>query len=97
MRTVILFCLAFIFATAVIAAEEGFTTYILGISEPVTKDKIKQAKADIKKAGGEVTNEITLGMHALIVSLPSDRVQALDNKDYIGFMEKDQIVHALEQ
>lgn len=29
-------------------------------------------------------------MHALIVSLPSDSVQALDAKDYIGFIEKDQ-------
>lgn len=70
---------------------EGFTDYIIGLSSPVTKDKIKKAKADIEKAGGKVLNEISLGMHGLIVSLPSDLVQTFDAKDYVDFVEQDQV------
>lgn len=36
-------------------------------------------------------NEITLGMHAIIVSLPSDQVQSFDSKDYVDFIEQDQV------
>lgn len=61
------------------------------MSNPVTKEKIKKAKADIEKAGGKILSEITLGMHGFVVSLPSDLVQSLDNKDYIDFVEEDQI------
>ncbi|KAI8049375.1 hypothetical protein BDF21DRAFT_433267, partial [Thamnidium elegans] len=95
MRSVILFCLVLIFTSFVFAAEDGFTDFIIGLSSPVTKDKIKKAKADIEKAGGKILSEITLGIHGFVVSLPSDLVQSLDNKDYIDFIEEDQIAHAL--
>jgi hypothetical protein len=43
------------------------------------------------KSGGKVLHEITLGMTGLVVALPSDLVQAFDSKDYVDFIEEDQL------
>ncbi|CAO3623708.1 unnamed protein product [Mucor hiemalis] len=97
MRTFVLCCLALIFAASVVfAAEDGSTDYIVGLSKPVTDEKIKRAKKDIEKSGGKVKFEITLGMQGLVVSFPSDLVQALESKDYVDFIEEDKLVHALQ-
>ncbi|KAI8875669.1 hypothetical protein K501DRAFT_202119, partial [Backusella circina FSU 941] len=64
----------------------GFTDYIVGITGG---DKIQKAKMDIEQAGGKVLHEISLGFNGLVVSLPSDQLQAFDAKDYIDFMEED--------
>ncbi|KAI9021027.1 hypothetical protein CLU79DRAFT_754774 [Phycomyces nitens] len=78
----------------VVSAEEGFTDYIVAFKKPVTDDKIKKARADVKAAGGKIIYEIKTGSRGLIVSLPDEHVSALDNKDYVDYMEKDQEVHA---
>lgn len=97
MRALVLLCLALIFtASVVFAAEDGFASYIIGLSEPVTDKKIKEAKKDIEKAGGKVNFEITLGMHGLVVSFPTDLVQAFEAKDYVDFIEEDKLFHALQ-
>lgn len=43
----------------------------------------------MKKLGGKVNFEITLGMHALAVSLPSNQFQTFQQEDYIDFIEED--------
>ncbi|KAL0095107.1 hypothetical protein J3Q64DRAFT_1094290 [Phycomyces blakesleeanus] len=78
----------------VVSAEEGFTDYIVAITKPVTDEKIKKARADVKAAGGKIIYEIKTGSRGLIVSLPDEHVSALDNKDYVEYMERDQEVHA---
>jgi hypothetical protein len=47
------------------------------------------ARADVEKAGGIVLHEITLGMQGMIVSLPSNQLQAFENKGYVDFIEQD--------
>ncbi|KAG2189665.1 hypothetical protein INT46_010848, partial [Mucor plumbeus] len=90
MRSILLFCLIIIFASSLtLAAEEGFTDFIIALSKPVTKDKLEKAKADIKKAGGKINHEITLGLEGFAVSLPADQITAFDQKDYIDFVEED--------
>ncbi|OBZ85983.1 hypothetical protein A0J61_05971 [Choanephora cucurbitarum] len=96
MRSILLFCLTVLLATIVYAAEEGYTDYLIALSEPVTDAKWEQARADIEKIGGKVNYEITLGMKGLAVSVPSNIVLALDQKDYIDFMEQDHTVHAFD-
>ncbi|KAI7847167.1 hypothetical protein BDC45DRAFT_576132 [Circinella umbellata] len=76
------------------AAKPGYTDYIMALKEPVTDATIEQAKSDIVAAGGEVTNVITLGLHAIVCSLPNDQIMAMDKKDYVDFMEQDREVHA---
>ncbi|KAL7320165.1 hypothetical protein PS15m_000085 [Mucor circinelloides] len=95
MRAVLLLCLTIILASlTVFAAEEGFTDFIIALSKPITAEKLEMAKADIKKAGGKINHEISLGLEGFAVSLPSDQVTAFDRKDYVDFIEKDRSVHA---
>ncbi|KAI9247470.1 hypothetical protein BDA99DRAFT_525988 [Phascolomyces articulosus] len=86
-----------LFALMATAAKPGFTDYILALKEPVTDATIQQARNDIEAIGGEVTNEIKAGLHALICSLPNNQITAMDNKDYVDFMEQDQEVHIMKQ
>ncbi|KAI9490289.1 hypothetical protein BDB00DRAFT_875484 [Zychaea mexicana] len=79
------------------AAKPGYTDYIMALKEPVSDATIKQAKADVESAGGEVTYEIKTGLHALICSLPNERITTFDNKNYVDFMEQDQEVHIMQE
>ncbi|KAI8095057.1 uncharacterized protein B0P05DRAFT_524523 [Gilbertella persicaria] len=69
---------------------------MLALKEPVTQKKINQAKSDIEKMGGKILYEITLGMHGFAVAIPSNTVIAMDQKDYVEFMEQDHTVHAFQ-
>ncbi|EPB90818.1 hypothetical protein HMPREF1544_02396 [Mucor circinelloides 1006PhL] len=90
MRAVLLLCLTIILASlTVFAAEEGFTDFIIALSKPITAEKLEMAKADIKKVGGKINHEISLGLEGFAVSLPSDQVTAFDQKDYVDFIERD--------
>lgn len=51
--------------------------------------EFNQAKSDVRKAGGQVTEELKYGLKGLIVRLPKDAVSAFEKKDYVDFMEKD--------
>lgn len=68
---------------------EGFTDFIIALSKPITAEKLEMAKADIKKVGGKINHEISLGLEGFAVSLPSDQVTAFDQKDYVDFIERD--------
>jgi hypothetical protein len=39
--------------------------------------------------GGKVNYEIHLGLEGLSVSLPSDQLQTMDNRDYVDFVDID--------
>ncbi|CDS06958.1 hypothetical protein LRAMOSA09481 [Lichtheimia ramosa] len=60
---------------------------------PDMSSEFKQAKSDVLKAGGQVTDELKYGLKGLIVRLPKDAVSAFEKKDYVDFMEKDSPVH----
>ncbi|KAI8384609.1 uncharacterized protein BYT42DRAFT_563064 [Radiomyces spectabilis] len=93
MRFYILTLLVALFSAVAMAAESGYTDYILALREPVDQKKVDKAKSDIEAEGGKVTYEIKTGMKGLIVSLPNDRVKAMADKDYVDFMEQDKSVH----
>ncbi|KAI7879767.1 hypothetical protein K492DRAFT_195726 [Lichtheimia hyalospora FSU 10163] len=60
---------------------------------PDMSAEFKQAKIDIHKAGGQVTDELKYGLKGLIVRIPKDAVSTFEEKDYVDFMEKDSPVH----
>ncbi|KAL1934783.1 hypothetical protein VTP01DRAFT_6965 [Rhizomucor pusillus] len=91
--TILATLVALLFAVAAMAAESGYTDYIMAIKEPADDAKIKQARADVESCGGKVNYEVKYGLKALIVSIPDAQVSTFDAKDYIDFMEKDQEVH----
>ncbi|KAG1224735.1 hypothetical protein G6F35_003837 [Rhizopus arrhizus] len=95
----ILFLLFLIF-TVTYTAAEGFTTYIVGLKEPVNQAKINKVKEDVIKSGGKVLDEINLGLRGIIVSLPTPDngiVQALEVNDIVDFIDEDRAASSQEQ
>ncbi|KAI8142800.1 hypothetical protein BJV82DRAFT_138374 [Fennellomyces sp. T-0311] len=79
----------------VLATEAGFTDYIMVFREPVTDQTYKQARSDVKYAGGEVTREYRAALKGLAVSLPDGQVDTLEQKSYVDYMEESGEVHTM--
>ncbi|KAG1592757.1 hypothetical protein G6F48_002445 [Rhizopus delemar] len=98
MRTTLF--LLFLIFTVTYTAAEGFTTYIVGLKEPINQAKINKVKEDVIKSGGQVLDEINLGLKGIIVSLPTPDngiVQALEVNDIVDFIDEDRAASSQEQ
>ncbi|CAO3667104.1 unnamed protein product [Rhizopus stolonifer] len=93
MRLILVFLFLVFIITYVVA--EGFTKFIVGLKSPVTQAKINKVKEDVINAGGQIVDEINLGMRGLIVSFPDDSmIHKLAISDNIDFIEEDKAVFA---
>ena len=56
--------------------------------EPVTNETFTQARSDVESVHGKITHEYHTVLKGIAALLPDDGVQVLEQKSYIGYIEK---------